>query len=48
MARHTPVDEVTRMQKLNMTDSQIIRKLTEQGFNPVEINDALSQAKIIK
>jgi len=46
MAKHTPIDEVAKMQSLNMNDAQIIRKLTEQGFNPVEINDALNQAKI--
>lgn len=46
MANQTPTEEVIRMNKLGMNDSQIITKLTEQGFNPVQIHDALTQSKV--
>ncbi|MFC1685788.1 hypothetical protein ACFLZZ_02065 [Nanoarchaeota archaeon] len=46
MAKKTPIEEVINMSKQGMSDPQIIGKLTEQGFNPVQIHDSLNQARI--
>jgi len=43
-----PVDEIIQMHNQGMNDSQVINKLTEEGFTPVQIGDALNQAKIKK
>jgi len=42
----TPVNEVLKMMQQSMSDVDIIRKLTDEGFSPVQISDALNQAKI--
>lgn len=46
MADETPIDEVLKMMQFGTGDAEIIRKLTEEGFSPVQISDALNQAKI--
>jgi len=47
MANNTaPVDDVLSMMQKGLSDSDIIRKLSEEGFSPVQITDALNQAKI--
>lgn len=42
----TPVEDVLRMMNSGMNDADIIRRLTDEGFSPVQISDALNQAKI--
>ena len=46
MADETPVDDVLKMIQLGMNDADIIRRLTDEGYSPVQISDALNQAKI--
>ena len=46
--RETPVDDVLRMLQQNKSDPEIIRGLSEQGYSPVQITDALNQARIKK
>ena len=46
MADDTPVDDVLKMMNAGMNDADIIRRLTDEGFSPVQISDALNQAKI--
>jgi len=46
MADNTPVDEVLKMIGAGMNDADIIRRLTDEGFSPVQISDALNHAKI--
>ncbi len=46
MADETPIDEVLRMMQGKIGDADIIRKLTDEGYSPVQISDALNQAKI--
>jgi len=48
MVDDTPVEEVLRLMNFGMGDADIIRKLTDEGHSPVEISDALNQAKIKK
>jgi len=40
------LDDVLKMQQRGMNDAEIIRKLVEQGYTPMQISDALNQAKI--
>jgi len=40
------LDQVKQMQQQGLSDNQISQTLGEQGNNPKEINDALSQSKI--
>jgi hypothetical protein len=44
----TPIESVLAMIQQGMSDMDIIRKLTETGYSPVQITDALNQAKIKK
>ena len=44
----TPVEEVLTMMHSGMSDAEIIKQLTDEGHSPVEISDALNQAKIKK
>jgi hypothetical protein len=46
--RETPVDIVLSMMHSGSSDPEIIRRLSEQGYSPVQITDALNQAKIKK
>jgi len=46
MEKTTPVDEVIKLTGLGMDDSKIIKNLTDRGYSPVQISDALNQAKI--
>ena len=46
--RETPVDVVLSMMHSGSSDPEIIRRLSEQGYSPVQITDALNQAKIKK
>jgi len=48
MAQDTPIDAVSNMVQQGLSDPEIIRKLAEQGYSPVQIADALNQAKIKK
>jgi len=41
-----PVDKVIELARQGYTDSQIIKKLKQDGFSPKQINDAFNQAKI--
>jgi len=40
------LEKIKQMQTQNMNDSQIYQSLSEQGFNPKDISDGLSQARI--
>ena len=44
--KETPVEEVVKLYQMGLSDSEVIRRLTEEGFSPVHISDALNQAKI--
>lgn len=44
--KETPVDEVSKLYQMGMDDSAVIRRLSEEGYTPVQISDALNQAKI--
>ena len=44
--KETPTDEVLRLMKQGTSDSEVIRSLSERGYSPVQITDALNQAKI--
>ncbi|MBU2522735.1 MAG: hypothetical protein KKE23_00395 [Nanoarchaeota archaeon] len=46
MVDETPVEDVLKMTNAGMNDAEIIRRLTDEGFSPVQISDALNQAKI--
>ena len=46
--QETPVDDALRLVQQGMSDPEIIRNLSEQGYSPVQITDALNQAKIKK
>jgi len=48
MADETPVDDVLAYMAQGLSESEIIRRLTEDGHSPVQIADALNQAKIKK
>jgi len=41
-----PVEDVLRMSRQGLNEVEIIKKLSESGYNPVQISDALNQAKI--
>ena len=43
-----PVDDVMRMIQKGMSDMDIITRLSEEGYSPIQISDALNQAKIKK
>ena len=43
---NNPVDEVISMMNVGAGDADIIRRLTDEGYSPVEISDTLNQAKI--
>jgi len=45
---NVPLEEVLKLMNSGMSDADIIRKMSEEGFTPVEISDALNQAKIKK
>ncbi len=44
--KEIPVEEVVKLYQMGLNDSKVIRRLTEEGFSPVQISDALNQAKI--
>ena len=44
--KETPVEDALKLIQSGMADSEVIRQLTEAGYSPVEISDALNQAKI--
>jgi DNA-binding transcriptional MerR regulator len=44
----TPIESVLVMVQNGMSDMDIIKRLTESGYSPVQITDALNQAKIKK
>lgn len=44
--KETPVEEVVKLYQMGLNDSEVIRRLTEEGYSPVHISDALNQAKI--
>lgn len=46
--RETPVSEVLNMLQQGLSDMDIIKRLTDAGYSPVQITDALNQAKIKK
>ncbi len=46
MQKQTPVDEAVKLAKLGMNEHQVIQKLSEEGFSPVQINDALTQSRL--
>lgn len=46
MVDETPINDVLKMMNAGMNDADIIRRLTDEGFSPVQISDALNQAKI--
>jgi hypothetical protein len=46
--QETPVNEVMNMLQQGLSDMEIIRQLTDRGYSPVQITDALNQAKIKK
>jgi len=46
--KETPVDAVLLMMQSGSSDNDIIRRLSESGYSPVQITDALNQAKIKK
>jgi len=46
--QETPVNDVMNMLQQGMSDMEIIRQLTDSGYSPVQITDALNQAKIKK
>jgi len=48
MAQDTPIDAVASLMQQGLSDPEIIRKLAESGYSPVQIADALNQAKIKK
>ena len=48
MVNDTPIEEVVALMNSGMGDADIIRRLTDKGYSPVEISDALNQAKIKK
>jgi len=37
---------ILQLEKQGLSDSEIIKKMQEQGFSPKEINDALNQSKV--
>jgi len=41
-----PVEDVLKMSKQGLNEVDIIKRLSESGYNPVQISDALNQAKI--
>jgi len=47
-SQETPVNDVMNMIQQGMSDMEIIRHLTDRGYSPVQITDALNQAKIKK
>ena len=44
--KETPVNEVLKFYRLGIKDSEVVKKLSEEGYSPVQISDALNQAKI--
>lgn len=40
------IDDVMQLQSQGMSDSEIIKRLRDQGASPKDINDSLAQAKI--
>ncbi len=48
MAKDTPIDEVISMYQNGSSEREVIRTLSEKGFSPVQISDAMNQAKIKK
>jgi len=39
-------EDILKMAKSGMTDSDIVRRLTQQGYTSMQISDAINQAKI--
>jgi len=39
-------EDILKMVKTGMSDSDIVRNLTQKGYTPVQISDAINQAKI--
>lgn len=46
MPKKLPVNEIISLTRQGYTDADIIKYLRSQGYNSIEINDAINQAKI--
>ena len=46
MKKRVPVGEILKLSREGYTDADIIKYLREEGYTPIQINDAINQAKI--
>jgi len=46
MKKRVPVGEILKLSREGYTDADIIKYLREEGYSPIQINDAINQAKI--
>lgn len=46
MKKRVPIGEILKLSREGYTDADIIKYLREEGYTPIQINDAINQAKI--